>query len=54
MIRMFYYHYVNLDILQNGETKVTEMFPHLHSSTTTESAFAGMNPKRKTLRQPQL
>lgn len=30
--------------------------PHcyLHNSTTTESALAGMKPRRKTLRQPQL
>lgn len=28
--------------------------PYLHSNTTTESAFAGMKPSRKTLRQPQL
>lgn len=27
---------------------------HLHRSTTTESALAGMKPRRKTLRQPQL
>lgn len=32
----------------------TDTSTYLHRSTTTESALAGMKPRRKTLRQPQL
>ena len=35
-------------------THYFEVHTDLHSNTTTESALAGINPKRNTLRQAQL